>query len=971
MPAFNAATTVAHAIASVQAQTVRDWELWVVDDGSTDDTARCVSSLAAADPRVQLLSGDHAGAAAARNQALTRARAPLLAFLDADDWWAPDFLARMLAVAAPDAAAVCNHARTDHDGRRVGRVYRHAKAALSADDFAGYCPCAIHAVVVPTAVVRRVGGFDTALRTAEDWDLWLKVARTGLRLNGVDQVLAFYRDAPGSLTKQGAELVRDARTVLERAAAPYDLAPADAGAARHGYGPNWVRRKLPGAAAWIVGVAAASGTTPGAIELGPLHVAELGDIRESLREGLAAGCGGDHWDLRGRWPVARGPVQNFLKTLEASSGAAGLCAEILSQLDAIFDEPGQRDEATHRLRGPLTWRQVLVGGAGDVGDRVSLRLRLGRRRVVVTTPAWRARLDLATRWRLVGQLGGKLARRLMRTSWIGSAAARLRRVKGRSFVVLSKVRRRLGVAAARLHRLQGAVTQGAPRHRDADSWDEFFEHADPWNYDNSYEADKFAQTLAILPAAQPIERALELACAEGHFTRHLAPRVRHLLATDISAKALQRAAQRCSGLGDVEFRTLDFMNEAIPGDQDLIVCSEVLYFCETHERLQAVIAQMAQALRPGGLLVTTHAHVVNDGWGFDWGTAWGAATIARAFDAQAGVQRLACHANELYRIDLYQRPLASPPDAPSQPSTAWLPVRHPMPLRVERHAVWGGPLALRETLRRHRRTLQIPVLMYHRITNEPLPGLQDYAVSPQAFERQMRYLRRRGFHGLRLQEFIEARSRGLPLPGRPVLITFDDAYVDLAETAGPILARYDFGATVFVPTAHVGETAAWDDSGHGAARLLDWGQIRQLAQAGLDFASHAHRHHPAVYLDSQTLRQDMAASQRLLHQHLGQVCPVVAPPYGIVDDRVRQVLRAEGIDLVFGTQPGWFDLARPGTDVPRLDIHGAVSLHAFAAMLAPYGVGEPDAIDLGPLPSDPTYRVVPPWDGFNPTPATG
>src|SRR5690606_31876087 len=130
----------------------------------------------------------------------------------------------------------------------------------------------------------------------------------------------------------------------------------------------------------------------------------------------------------------------------------------------------------------------------------------------------------------------------------------------------------------------------------------FTEHPDPWHYANAYEQTKYEQTLDLLPEG-PIHTALELACAEGHFTVQLAPRVGHLLATDISETALERTAARCRDHANVSYRQLDFMHHDPPGRYDLVVCSEVLYFAGTKERLRRVAERMVEFVRPGGHLV--------------------------------------------------------------------------------------------------------------------------------------------------------------------------------------------------------------------------------------------------------------------------------------------------------------------------------------------------------------------------------
>ena len=103
----------------------------------------------------------------------------------------------------------------------------------------------------------------------------------------------------------------------------------------------------------------------------------------------------------------------------------------------------------------------------------------------------------------------------------------------------------------------------------------FATQPDPWKYTNSYEQTKYEQTLALLPEAS-IQSALEIACAEGHFTAQLAPRVSTLLAVDISEIALQRTAERCAEFSHIQYQQFDLTKDSLSDTFDLIVCSRPL-----------------------------------------------------------------------------------------------------------------------------------------------------------------------------------------------------------------------------------------------------------------------------------------------------------------------------------------------------------------------------------------------------------
>lgn len=119
VPVFNGEATLKRCVDSVLAQSFEDWELILVDDGSTDGTNRLARELAAGDPRIRLLTQRNRGVSAARNLALERAEGEYAAFLDADDWLAPDCYGRLIAALRESGAdcAACGHYLVWPDGR--------------------------------------------------------------------------------------------------------------------------------------------------------------------------------------------------------------------------------------------------------------------------------------------------------------------------------------------------------------------------------------------------------------------------------------------------------------------------------------------------------------------------------------------------------------------------------------------------------------------------------------------------------------------------------------------------------------------------------------------------------------------------------------------------------------------------------------------------------------------------------------
>src|SRR5258705_3055544 len=179
VPAFNVDWCVRRAIDSVLAQSFPEWELIVVNDGSTDDTRSVLASYGQA---LRVIDQENRGMSAARNAGIRAARGSLVAFLDADDYWLPDKLSRQvdLMQAKPDIGFCSTSARIENpDGEFLNLwQFRHESTNVLQTLFvenaaiAGGCS----AVVVRKSLLDRVGLFDERLRGFEDPDLWIRLA---------------------------------------------------------------------------------------------------------------------------------------------------------------------------------------------------------------------------------------------------------------------------------------------------------------------------------------------------------------------------------------------------------------------------------------------------------------------------------------------------------------------------------------------------------------------------------------------------------------------------------------------------------------------------------------------------------------------------------------------------------------------------------------------------------------------------
>ena len=218
IPTYNHAQFLRAAIQSVIDQTFSDWEVVVVNNYSEDDTVQIVASFN--DPRIRLVNfRNHGVIAASRNHGMGLATGKLIAFLDSDDVWYPEKLQRCIDALGDQADVVCHGEAwvKENAPPRVVMYGPQSRTRYLSLLYDGNC-LSTSAIVVRRSALDKVGDFseDPQMVTAEDYELWLRLAREGCSFVLIDEVLGEYRLHGGNQSKAVMRNLGAEMAVLEK-----------------------------------------------------------------------------------------------------------------------------------------------------------------------------------------------------------------------------------------------------------------------------------------------------------------------------------------------------------------------------------------------------------------------------------------------------------------------------------------------------------------------------------------------------------------------------------------------------------------------------------------------------------------------------------------------------------------------------------------------------------------------------------
>lgn len=223
---------------------------------------------------------------------------------------------------------------------------------------------------------------------------------------------------------------------------------------------------------------------------------------------------------------------------------------------------------------------------------------------------------------------------------------------------------------------------------------------------------------------------------------------------------------------------------------------------------------------------------------------------------------------------------------------------------------------------------KIPILMYHSVADEDESAMGPYfriAVPPALFMQQMAWLHDHGYQTASLASAIGRLQASRGTAAKTVVITFDDGYRNFCRHAFPALERFGFTATMFLPTASIGDQPRIFNK----RECMTWGEVRELQQRGITFGSHTVTHPQLHDLQPDRIREEILRSRQTIEDKTG--CPVdtFAYPYAFPQTdapfkaMLREILQESGYRYGVCTQIGRADSASDPLFLERLPVNSA------------------------------------------------
>ncbi|MEM7063909.1 MAG: glycosyltransferase [Cyanobacteria bacterium P01_B01_bin.77] len=924
IPAYNAAETIEKSVASLQAQTIPNWEVIIVNDGSNDKTETIVERLVAQDRRIHLVNQTNQGVSAARNTGINQAQYDWLGFLDADDWLDPQYLERMTAALAADPnldAVHCGMRRIDLDGKGFVDNYAPEQPDLF-HIFAQRCPFGIHCCIFRKRLAQEIGGFDTSLLTAEDWDFWQRLARTGVRFGAIKEILAFYRMRPQSLSR-GDSVFADAVRVITQGHGPDPRVSNPHPDHITGEPPEAIPKLKFKLISWYAAFWLSRGEDARHLLelLGDDHDPTLAPTRVAhhIFKCVANATCQQPAAWQSLWPKIGENIQDFLQALEVQSQATGVARRSQASLEHRIIQSSPVTEPlsigkTYAVRVEITQPVPDIASPPEAECFYCVVTLEGTELGYLELPIWSGGVSS---WLLKDAIAAKFA-------WP---------ILSRFFERTLNMPKREASQKNKHSSQKLAESEYLPTRKE---WKIFLQQL--WGKPNWSLSDFYNPTLA-----QPNSK--HQYCKNGHLIVEISEELPDIETTFPEIDVVLTVGESPLGAISVsnggEFISAQRLRVSLIEASEFELCRVAVregllgQAWDEQNSLRSRLVQAAKAhaqspksftfnqttlISPAPSLLPT---VILGNRNSLMGTSASRRSILPVTVASELIEMAQVMGETVMQ---FPSPSAQPKSVIYAPE---LLVKRQY--SMEANGQWHGAQPKQECKPACVLTHSLPVLMYHRVAPTGSVTMQRYRLTPEAFEVQLKYLRDANFYSVDWQDWQFAVAARRPLPGKAIAITFDDGYLDFLEYTWPLLKQYGFTATVFLVSDCIGKSNQWDAVYGEVVPLMGWHDILQLQDEGVEFGSHTVTHSPLTALSHEKVVWEGTRSRRLLSRQLGKSIQAFAYPYGDYNPIVQHLIGACGYTIGVSCRHGLNQFDDDLLALRRIEVMSSDSFQDFVA----------------------------------------
>lgn len=264
------------------------------------------------------------------------------------------------------------------------------------------------------------------------------------------------------------------------------------------------------------------------------------------------------------------------------------------------------------------------------------------------------------------------------------------------------------------------------------------------------------------------------------------------------------------------------------------------------------------------------------------------------------------------------------PSSTPEPTATATRTATPMPTSTKTPAPTATPFITPPTAGEK---VDIPILMYHHLKYEQ-PGtsvaIKTWSVAPDQFAAQLDMLQARGFQTITFKQLVEFFGSGKPLPNKPILLTFDDGWIDDYTVAFPELTKRGMVGNFFAPTRYLNA---------GGTQLISWDQALEMDRAGMEFGGHTINHEDLTKMNLDVLQKELIDSKKVLEDKLGHPIYALSYPFGAFNPKVMAETAQAGYSAAVILCCGYKQSADILFALPRIRVSYDDTLQQIAAKL--------------------------------------